>query len=567
VTPLPAKTGELFVVDGPPGTGKTWYLAQQAERAADKHGASSVAIASLTRTAASEIASRTPDIPDDNVATMHGHAYRALDRPELAEIPEALREWNAEHPVLQLTVGGGRELEDAPADAEQSARTQGDVLHAQVMNHRARLTPRTDWTEEQQQYAALWDDYKQRTGRLDFTDLIDRALQIPHPAAPAVLLLDEAQDFSRLELDLALHWAGQAGTSVVVGDTDQALYQWRGSDPEVLHQLPASGRRGLTRSRRVPQAVHDLAAAWVQQIPGRADVDYQPRLNDPDDQTSGTAQGSVRRLAYSLRYPQPIVDAVRQDVGEGRSVMLLTACGYQLAPVLRELRSAGVAFHNPHRVMQGAWNPMRGASRLAAFLRPDDRCWGPAARAWTWDDLRLWTDPLQASGTLMRGAKALIDEKCREDRFGESHADVEVPLETIVEILGDDGRLRHPALLGDVDWWQSKLRAKTRAAMTYPVDVARRQGAAALVARPLVTVGTIHSVKGGQADSVYVFPDLSKQGMWNGWHAGGPGRDQIVRMFYVALTRARDTVTILDPAGPEHVPMELLQPEHLAVAA
>jgi hypothetical protein len=80
-------------------------LSRQAERAAAAHGPSQVVITSMTRTAAHEIASRTPDIPEDQVGTLHAHAYRALDRPDLAETPEAIREWNAEHPALELTTG------------------------------------------------------------------------------------------------------------------------------------------------------------------------------------------------------------------------------------------------------------------------------------------------------------------------------------------------------------------------------------------------------------------------------------------------------------------------------
>jgi len=247
--------------------------------------------------------------------------------------------------------------------------------------------------------------------------------------------------------------------------------------------------------------------------------------------------------------------------------MVLTACGYQLAPVLRALRDAGLPFHNPARITQGAWNPLRGAGRLLAYLRPDERAWGEQARTWTWGDLEQWTEPLQAAGTLTRGAKAYIEEKNRVDQFGQSSAASSVPLEQLCTLLGVGEDLDHPAFRLDVDWWASRLRAKRAQAMTYPIEVLRRRGPRALREEPRVTVGTVHSVKGGECSSCYLFPDLSKQGMWHGWHPGGPGRDQIVRMLYVALTRARERVTILDPAGPEHVPMDLLDPSGLAVAA
>jgi len=55
--------------------------------------------------------------------------------------------------------------------------------------------------------------------------------------------------------------------------------------------------------------------------------------------------------------------------------------------------------------------------------------------------------------------------------------------------------------------------------------------------------GPIHSVKGGQADVVYLFPDLSQAG--DAQHnRGGAARDSVIRVFYVGITRARETLYI-----------------------
>lgn len=541
---------DVFLVDGPPGCGKTTFLSRQAARAAEKHSPGDVAIASLTKTAAAEIAGRDHPIPDHNIGTLHAHCYRGLDRPELAETPASIREWNTLHPPLALTTSSGTRLEDTPVEAE-TGRTQGDTLHAQVMNHRARLTPITEWTTEQLEYHQAWTDFKQDTDRLDFTDLIEQALyDLPqHPAYPKVLLLDEAQDFSRLEMQLAMQWASRADSTVIVGDPRQALYQWRGSDPETLDRLQVTGRRMLEQSYRVPRAVHALAQQWITQLPA-GPAAYKPTSHE----------GATRMAHASLRSPEIIVDEVEHDLTEGRTAMILTSCGYMLAPVIAELRARGISFGNPHRGTHGAWNPMRAAGRLAAFLRPSAAVWGDHARAWTWDDLRTWTEPLQARA-LARGAKTLIDQKCSKDRFGQRpHATDEVPLDVLVDnILGAPIPYHeHPAIRLDVDWWERNLLASREKQMRYPLEVLRKQGPGALRAAPRVIVGTIHSVKGAQADSVYLAPDLSKQGMWHGWSHPGPARDQIVRMIYVGITRARHSVTVLEPAGPEHVPLELL---------
>jgi len=66
---------------------------------------------------------------------------------------------------------------------------------------------------------------------------------------------------------------------------------------------------------------------------------------------------------------------------------------------------------------------------------------------------------------------------------------------------------------------------------------------------PKVVVGTIHSVKGGEADVVYLFPDLSRPG--DAQHQKmGPPRESVVRLFYVGMALARHTLYICQPETP-----------------
>jgi DNA helicase-2/ATP-dependent DNA helicase PcrA len=535
-------------VAGPPGTGKTTELSRLARRAAMEKGPHSVIIASLTRAAATEIGGRDTGIPEDNCATFHAHCYRALDRPELAETPEGIRSWNEHHPQAALS-RGTNQLEDSLGDT--GGQAQGDDLHHQVMTNRARMLPRSQWTVGQLEHDALWTDYKTQTGRLDFTDLIERAIaEVPdHPAHPRVMLLDEAQDFSRLELELATRWAARTQTTVMVGDPDQAIYQWRGADPQALADLQLAGERTLDQSYRIPHSVHSLATSWIDQIENRRYARYAPT----------SVQGQVgRQNGVSLNSPETLVMQALCDLQAGDGdVMILASCRYMLAPLLAVLRKQGVPFHNPYRANDGSWNPMRAANRLKAFLRPDQRVWGDGARNWTWDDLRLFCDPLQAKGNLARGAKTLIESKCQRDRFGESRADETVPLETLENIFGA-APPHHPAYRLDVDWYYEQLRAEGRKTLAYPVEVLRQHGHQALRDQPRLIVGSGHSVKGGEARKVYIAPDLSVAGFHGGWRAGGLGRGQIVRLFYVMMTRAREHVTILDPAAGEHIHTELV---------
>ena len=51
-----------------------------------------------------------------------------------------------------------------------------------------------------------------------------------------------------------------------------------------------------------------------------------------------------------------------------------------------------------------------------------------------------------------------------------------------------------------------------------------------------------------QADVVFLFPDLSSAGH-SEWTVAGPRRDGVIRMMYVGMTRARETLVLCDRAS------------------
>lgn len=545
------------LVIGPPGTGKTTFLARQATRASDTVGAEAVMVASLTRAAASEIAGRRTPIPRECVGTLHAHAFRALDKPELAETKDGLEAWNEfakdEGLVWKIGSGSSMNLDFAP---EQRAEGQGEALLAKMGTLRAKQAPRDLWPPKVLRFAASWDAWKAKTGRLDFTDLIERAFEeVSRPiTAPKIMLLDEAQDFSALELGLARKWAETCEQIVVVGDPDQCLYQWRGTDPAAMLAGEIATQRVLEQSYRVPAAVHEYAVGWIEGVDGRAPVEYHPRLEDPNDESKGYARGEVRRAPSTFREPEGLVKRVLEDVDAGKTVMVLASCGYMLDPTIAVLKRAGIPFHNPYRVEHGGWNPLAGARRLLAYLRPDVETWGDEARWYTWTDVRAWAEKLRAKGILERGAKDFLVSKARNqverEKLGEGDEEATISPEALNNLLCSEEVFDRIAFDHDVDWWQENLLAEAQKSSRYPVSVYHKQGGAALRAEPKIVVGTIHSVKGGQADSVYVFPDLSHRGWATGWERPA-SRAPTYRLFYVAFTRAREKLTICEAAGGE----------------
>lgn len=531
-------------VYGPPGTGKTYYLTRQAERAAAKHGADRVMIASLTKAAAAEIGSRAGGLPHQNVGTLHAFAFRALERPELAETPEGIREWNRfvgdRAPALQVTSSIAADPEYAPMEGPARS-SEGDELLAELGAARARLDDPESWPSKLQRFDVLWREFKEKTNRLDFTDLIERAAaEIPEaPGDPKVLMLDEAQDLSRLEMRLARIWGGGAEHFVIVGDPDQNLYEWRGSEPGAFTAVDAASEHVLEQSYRVPEAVHAYAVDWIDKLRNRAPVSYRP--------TSDAGEIRSASRGFNWRAGGALTRALTRATEDGSSAMLIAPCAFMLTPVAAELKAQGVPFHNPYRPTHGGWNPMRGAAKLLAFLRFDAETWGEGARDWTWDDIAQWIEPIAAKGNLAHGAKALVESMTGEiSRFGDDPRGSRMASYEDLKQLVPKGE--PAAKLYDPEWWAKSLRASRAKQFEYPLKIYRERGGEQLREQPKIVLGTIHSVKGGEADHVFVVPDLSRTALVDGWQRDGSSREAIIRQFYVAFTRARKSLTLLEPA-------------------
>ena len=498
----------------------------------------SVMVCSLTRTAAAEVAGRELPIPKDAVGTLHSHAYRALGRGKIAiaDDPDHLGEWNEAHPNMALSAG---RILDEDNSAPNFGPTEADQAYADYNNQRARLTERTAWRQSTLFFAKTWEHWKHEQLLLDFTDLLETALQETEaaPNAPPVIFADEAQDFSALEMALLQHWGASAGRLVIVGDPWQSLYEWRGASADAAFP-PGSADRVLGQSYRVPQAVHACAMRWIEKMPGFEPIEYRPTENP----------GAVSGCAATSDHPERAADVIEQALSDNKTVMYLAATARMLRPMLAVLRTRGIPFHNAYRRAEGAWNPLlsrrtaaggnavTAAQRLAAFLRLG------AEGVWTKDDVRRW-------GAAVKGSEVFQD--------GKSWKYLEALVSNIPD--GPVDQLLWEMLLGeaaveasmaqDLDWWLEHLLASRRDAAAYPAAIARARGREALLLEPQCTVGTIHSVKGGEADCVIVAPDVSVPGAAE-WAASDAGKASIYRLFYVAMTRAKDSLYIMQPVKP-----------------
>lgn len=532
-------------VVGPPGTGKTTYLQRQFEAAirSGRYGPADLFACSLTRAAATELASRVSGVPERNVGTLHSHAYRGLQYPKIVETTSGLKDWNEYCGSNRYRIGTQHAANPENAPAEPlSADSDGIKLLQQADVLRHQLRPRELWPVGVQAFIKRWEEFKTETGRVDFTDLIEAALASEGQLEGCrVLFVDEAQDMSKLEFALVRMWGGKCDEFIVVGDPDQNLYEWRGADPDAFYSAKAETERVLEHSYRVPQEVHRTAVDWIKQISGRKDAAYFPTSEhgriEKNNATFKDCDALIESILARLDAPRAKAD--------GETAMVLVSCGYMLHSITARLRELGVPFHNPYRRGFHAWNPLNNSYRLLSFLQPDRQVWGDEARMWTWGDLDKWGTPLQSRPVFSRGFKSIIENRNSEDRFRDSQRDELVPLPYLFENLVSDD-VRSKVVDMDVEWWYDNLLHDHRKRMQFSITVARRYGADRLREQPRIIVGTIHSVKGGEADHVYLFPDLSSAGYYGAWRTSTKAKWSVVRQFYVGMTRARQSLTLCE---------------------
>jgi len=518
---------------GPPGCGKTTWLNSLVQVAVRNHG-TSVLVASLTKAAAAELRGRESTLPPDRIGTLHSHCYRALGGSEMAQ--NHIADWNESHPPEMLMTpqkGRARSVtgEDDSADDGDSfgGDAPGDLLLQSYELARQRMLPRGAWSNQLQGFAAKWEAWKSDIDAMDFTDLIERAYhECDTPAgAPRAAIFDEVQDFSRLELALVNRWGPSFDSLALAGDPDQAIYTWRGADPEAFIDFAADHERVLSQSYRIPASVHRLSQRWVSRLSRRADQPFLPR----------DAAGSVRVRPWSYTSGvEYLLEDAERHCADGKSVMIVASCRYQLLPLIAEARHRGIPFANPYRLQDRQWNPLtttRGTSastRLLTYLRPDPAVWGADHRIWTGKELETWTKPLSAGVFGSRKAVAALDEE------------TPVMLDWLSEHVNPDRR----GLLDDLspDSYARAILPSQYDPFMFPLAVAEHRGAAALHEKPRLWIGTIHSFKGGEADVVYVIPDLSPRG----WESLQTDPDSVTRLFYVSITRCREELILLNPS-------------------
>jgi superfamily I DNA/RNA helicase len=488
---------DIRKVFGPPGSGKTTYLLNVVDRELGS-GLLPMQIGyfSFTKKAATEAKDRAiAKFPALNARTdfpyfrtLHSLAFHCLAvKVDFMMKPEDYREFAAQAGI-QLNVVQEDDVDMAKADNPilneiNLARIRGSDLR----EHYNQCGLDIEW-HHFEFVERSYRHYKRSKELLDFTDLLEMIVVQPERLPSLeVLIVDEAQDLSRLQWQLVESLAKKSKRVFLAGDDDQAVFTWAGAD--VKSFLSFEGQiTVLDQSYRVPAIVHKLANRVVQQIKQRQEKEWKPR----------DFEGAV--LTYYRFEDVPIDDG---------QWLIMGSTNYLLNPVHEWLRASGILFERSG--VPSLSHPLLKAVQAWEKLRKGEFLYG--------DEIKNVYKYIGGE-FITKGHRTFKGDPLLE--YG------------IKDLQNSFG------LQTDAIWHQSLSRI-SEDKRDYLTAVLRRGTKLSTMGR--IKLSTIHGAKGGEADNVLLLMDLSpkfaKEYASNG--------DNVHRLFYVGITRAKKTLHLVLP--------------------
>ena len=489
---------------GGPGTGKTTRLLQLIESflEAGVHPAN-IAFVSFTRAAAREARERATtrfgyeesDLPW--FRTIHSLCYHELGlrRGDIMQKRDwfAFAEWIGN----PLTLRSGMDAND---DSVCCTATKGDKMLFLVNYASAKgITIADAWSQvdtgmdielfEVERFASGLLKYKETFRKIDYPDFLDKYLAGGDRLPVDVAIIDEAQDLSTKQWSVVRKAFSGVNEIVVGADDDQAIFSWSGADVKHVLGLKGYEIEVLPISYRLPAKIFEHAENLVSRIQERYEKEWAPR-----------ADGSLGKVSFD-------VDINDVPLGKLPGSWFLLCRNKFFMPLLEEFCQ------------------LRGLNYATASedsaVREDE---AEAIMAWN-----------------------LL---CAQKTVSLDHARV---------LLRFTGQRRHlkedrQYTIEEIEPYPGSSRFGWEYVLKIPDDRKAFYGAletrGALFEEPNVYIGTIHSVKGAEADHVLVLPDATRTTMENS------SEDDERRVAYVACTRARETLWVTAPNSLWSIPIQ-----------
>ena len=327
--------------------------------------------------------------------------------------------------------------------------------------------------------------YKKEYNLIDFNDMILKFIKSDKSPNFDVVFIDEAQDLSLMQWDMAKTIWNKTEDSFIAGDDDQAIFRWAGADVDSF--IAQKGlMMPLQQSHRIPAKVHNVAMGIINKIRNRIDKTWKPKVHE----------GSLSRY-----------DEFEQiDMSNGEW-LVLARTKYMLNDLEESLYRDGRYYVNK-------------------FKRTKEKELHYAAQ--DWENLRKG-QPLAYKE--VERIYSYMKDNTDKNKLKGMLKDGSYNIDTLKKDYG---------LKVDTPWFEAFDDAPSR-----DVNYLRkmRKNGEKLNESPRITLSTIHGAKGGESQNVVLLTDLSENTM----KAYERNADDENRLFYVGATRTKEHLHIISP--------------------
>lgn len=412
------------------------------------------------------------------------------------------------------------------------------------------LDPRLPGLPECVRLIKRYEQAKRLDNRVDFTDLLSQYAGVAFspdggPAdVPAygeipnvpVWFLDEAQDNSPLIDRAARRLTSKAELIYLSGDPFQSVYEWSGSDHRLFRQWDADRQRVLDQSYRCPDKILALGESCLKSC-----SDYWDRKIRPRPPKEETANARARREKFDLDEINFVYRHAEwsQLLDPRESWLLLARTNFQARRLMAICKNAGVP-----------WRPIKGNGGWAAPTRAEVSRILMGLEEDTPIEAAQWAEVVKHIPSKAEGEELLVRGTKAEWEKGLHDQDDRTLLREQLTEWGATERLITLICAGRWTKWIENGDEFRTAVRRYGYDAAMcREDTKAGI-----RVGTVHAAKGMEGDNVVVLTTSSGP-VFRSAQLDQRGADEEARVAYVACTRARDQLFIMDERAKHRMPI------------
>lgn len=328
-----------LVVRARAGTGKTTTIVE-----ALKHlPSSSVLLCAFNKRIAEELKTRVDQ--NVHVYTLHALGYRlwrrAVPRCDVDDkrgyrlIEQALREQG--NTPLREYKRAGKDLASYGKEMAPYVKKWEELIDlGWAFNVYAGLAPKEVDLVSRAAFRSMQLAVEVQDGTVDYSDMLYLPLQKRMTRGEYdYVVVDEAQDMNKSQLELAQMVLREEGHLIVVGDDRQAIYGFRGADSSSIDRLKEklkADELGLTVTYRCPKRIVAFANKWVPDLKAADTAPEGVVRGAPDVREAQAGDFIISRLnAPLLKMCLDFVAAGKRAKVEGRDV------GRQLQGIIDKL--------------------------------------------------------------------------------------------------------------------------------------------------------------------------------------------------------------------------------------